>query len=66
MKNPIQDGEWYTKEGDSYLITGTDVYGEKFRKVTNSSFHMQGINLYCGKKYLVRDGHKVLICEVTN
>jgi len=57
---------WESKAGDSYLVTGKDKSGKRFR-VTYDSWHTANcINLWEGSKWLVRDGKKHLIVRVVN
>lgn len=51
----------------SYVVTGTDVYGRRFRIVTDNRVHAFGINLYRGSVWLVGDdGRRRLIRRVWN
>lgn len=57
--------EWTHKAGDSYLVTGTDTNGKRFRIVCATWLHARGINLQSGCKWLVRDGKKTLLVKVS-
>ena len=52
-----------------YHVTGVDVYGKRFKIVTdnrNSAIHAMYINLYRGSVWLVEDGKRKLIKRVYN
>lgn len=57
---------WTHEAGDSYLVTGTDVYGKKFSIKCGTWFTAKCINLYRGNKYLVRNGKKIKLQSVYN
>ncbi|QDK02071.1 hypothetical protein SEA_GIBBLES_114 [Gordonia phage Gibbles] len=70
MPNPIETDQsgtktWKNKEGDTYLVTGVDVNGKRFKPIVcNTWFHASCINLYRGSRWLVRDGKRYLINRV--
>jgi len=70
IKSPIiKDGPqkgWTHLEGDRYAVTGTDVKGKKFSLEFDNWPQAQGINLYRGTKWLIRDGHRHIITRVYN
>ena len=50
-----------------FVITGVDVYGKRFKIVTESRTHMHGINLYRGTKWVEEeDGKRKMIVRVYN
>lgn len=57
---------WIPQAGDTYLATGKDRSGRRFRIRSASWAHVNGLNLWQGHKWLVRDGKKHLIVTVTN
>lgn len=70
-KSPVthaSDGTcaWLSMPGDTYLVVGRTVNGRRFRQVHSSWWWARGINLYNGRKYLVRDGKRYLIASVRN
>lgn len=70
-KSPVtraSDGTctWLSVPGDTYLVVGRTVDGRGFRQVHTSWAYAKGINLYNGRKYLVRDGRRYLIASVRN
>jgi hypothetical protein len=71
MTNPIEFHEgqahWTHQEGDRYVCTGTDRRGKRMKPVyTQDWFHAMCINLYCGNKWLIRDGKRYRIVSVVN
>lgn len=72
ITNPItkeKDGRvsWLPKEGDSYLVTAIDKYGKRLPSVKCATWaYANMLNVWKGRKYLVRDGKKYLIQEVNN
>lgn len=57
---------WDYKPGDRYLVIGYYYNSnKKFRKESESTVIL-GINLWRGRKYLIRDGKRHLIQKVTN
>ncbi len=63
-----QDGtvSWTHREGDQYLITGTDRDGRRFQQWSKNWLVIKGVNIYRGRRWLVRDGRRHLIEEVWN
>lgn len=57
---------WTQHAGDRYLATGTDRAGKRFRITSASWLHIAGINIWRGKKWLVRDGKRHLIQTIFN
>lgn len=57
---------WSHCEGDRYLVTGRTVDGRRFRLEYGTWPQAAGVNLYHGRKYLVRDGGRVLLENVDN
>jgi hypothetical protein len=71
MKSPIQyePGIGYTWDnlpGDRYLVTGIDRAGKRFRIDTASFQHANGINVWHGTKWLLRDGKRWKLWDVYN
>jgi hypothetical protein len=69
--NPITkraDGsaEWTHEPGDSYLVTGTDYHGKRFRRVSANYAGARCVNVYNGNRWLVRGGKRYLIQTVSN
>lgn len=64
----IVDGKagWTPQKDDRYMVTGVDVHDKRFRLMYNSWFMAAGINVYRGRKWLVRDGKRYLIQSVYN
>lgn len=58
--------EWTHNVGDTYLVTGVDRNGKRFRVSTPNWVHASGINVFRGSKWLVRDGRKVRLVSVFN
>ena len=57
---------WTPQEGDSYLVTGVDRYGRRFRRTCPSWAYANGINLWRGSRWLLRNGRKYRINRVLN
>lgn len=68
--NPVQhtNGKavWTHIPGDKYLVTGVDCSGRRFRLVLGTWQHADGINLWRGTKWLLRNGKKHKISTTTN
>ena len=58
--------EWYSQETDSYDVTGITVDGKRFKLTTTKWWHANGINLFRGSVWLVRDGKRTLVKRVWN
>jgi hypothetical protein len=54
---------WNELEGDTYHVTGVDKSGRRFKKVYSNWVMADGINVYEGSKWLVRDGRRYLIAR---
>ena len=70
MSNPIQvskgKAEWVHKNGDSYIASGTDRNGKRFRIESGNWGYIEGINVFKGSKWLKRDGIRYLIKRIHN
>lgn len=70
MKSPITHTHgfpsWEHKEGDRYLIVGKDTAGQRVRIEAQVWSYANGIKVYRGNKYLIRDGKRYLIQRITN
>jgi hypothetical protein len=55
---------WDHKEGDKYLVTGTDRNGKRFRLCYNDWVMARSINLWSGRRWLLRNGKRYLINKV--
>jgi len=57
---------YLVKDFSRFIITGKLTSGKKFRLVTSSYFHANGINLYSGRVWgeLVSTGKRVLLKRV--
>lgn len=64
--SPVQGGEWTHQRGDSYLVTGVDRLGRRFRMGASNWVQASGINVWQGSRWLIRDGHRYLIQRVYN
>ena len=68
--NPITrtngTASWMAKAGDSFIVTGTRMDGERFTIRTKHWWHARTINVWRGSKWLVRDGRRWLIQRITN
>lgn len=59
--------EWTPQPGDRYLVTGLMAHStRRFRKYFSSWATANGINLWRGSKWLVRDGKRYLISRTWN
>lgn len=54
--------------GDTYEVTGVDVYGKRFKIVTDNVRHATGINVYRGTLWQRKKGatSRRRICEYWN
>lgn len=71
MNSPIlkeSDGSahWKHEEGDTYLATGLDTNGKRFRIMNSSWRYISALNLYRGNKWLYRKGKRYLLQRTTN
>jgi len=66
IKTPNGEGSWIQKEGDTYKATGIDRGGKRFAIRSSTWAYINGINVWQGSKWLIRDGKKFLIQKVTN
>lgn len=68
--SPVQvvngKASWVQVAGDQYMAIGTDRNDKKFRIVSVSWRHIEGINVWRGRKYLVRKGKRYLISKIWN
>ena len=58
--------EWTHQEGDIYLVTGVTRDGKRFRRMYASWFFADGINLWKGSKWLIRDNKRYLLNRIHN
>ena len=72
FKDVVQDGqghiEWTSQKDDTFLITGYLHHssGEKFKPMSFATWEeAKSISIHKGKIYLVRQGHKKLLKEIT-
>jgi len=56
---------WVHMAGDTYLATGVDCHGRRFRKSGPWAF-VRGINIWNGTCWLVRHGRRHRIMQVRN
>lgn len=66
MKSPIVNGEWTHEQGDKYLVVGIDKAGQRYRTESEIWRYIEGINIYRGNKYLIRNGRRYLIQRINN
>ena len=57
---------WIQKEGDKYLLCGTDRNGKRFRMESGNFHYLNGINAWRGNLYLVADEKRYLLKEIIN
>ena len=57
---------WVQIAGDEYLATGTDRDGKRFRIKSAQWGHINGINMWRGTKWLLRNGKKHKISTAVN
>lgn len=57
---------WDSKHGDTYLVTGVDREGKRFKLSYHNWMFAKQINVWRGSKWLVRDGKRYLIQSVNN
>lgn len=65
-KSPVVNGTWTHQTGDAYLVTGTDRDNKKFRMEFKDWPQAQGINVWRGTKWLIRDGKRYIIQRIYN
>lgn len=71
-KSPIERNQynvtsWIHQAGDSYVVTGVLTNGRRFKPIhTDLWAYANGINLYRGTKWLVRDGKRYVIQRIYN
>lgn len=58
--------EFQHMSGDSYIVTGVDRDGKRFRKSYTNPHFALAINLWNGSVWQVRDGKRKLIKRVYN
>lgn len=63
---PNGDVCWEPETGDEYLLIGKTRDGKKFRLHFDNYLAANCINMWNGRKYLIRNGKKYLICTVLN
>lgn len=57
---------WTHKSTDSYLATGKDTNGKRFRISSTNYNYIIRINLYNGSIWLIRNGNRIRLRRVTN
>jgi hypothetical protein len=55
---------WDHKEGDQYLVTGTNTNGKRIRLCYTNWVAARSIHLWSGNRWLVRNGKRYLIHKV--
>lgn len=65
-RNPDGTVSWTAEPGDRYLVTGTTPDGRRFKQVHSTWRMACGINLWRGRKWLLRDGKRHLINRTWN
>jgi hypothetical protein len=64
---PTPDGVTWTHQlGDIYLVTGHTSSGKRFRFQTDKWSVANALNIYCGTKWLVRNGKRFRILSIHN
>ena len=58
--------QWNHLPDDTYMATGTDRNGKRFKITSNNYDYIRGLNLWKGTKWLVRNGKRHRICTVAN
>jgi hypothetical protein len=70
MKSPIDcthgTASWESKGGDKYLVVGKDCVGQRVRIEGTNWAYINGINIWQGNKYLIRNGKRYPIQRITN
>lgn len=57
---------WTHVPGDTYLVTGVDRSGKRFKRTTDCWGYAAGINLWRGTRWLVRGGKRFRIQAIYN
>lgn len=57
---------WTQQDGDTYLVTGVDRSGRRFRRVCSSWREASCINVWRGSRWLLRGGRRFRINTVNN
>lgn len=65
IRNENGANVWDELPDDTYLVVGKTTDGKRFRQVHQRWLFAAGINLYDGRKYLVRGGKRYLVARVT-
>lgn len=66
-KNQYNEVSWQPQPGDSYVVTGVLTNGRRFRPIrTDNWAYANGINLWRGTKWLVRNGKRHVIVRYYN
>lgn len=69
-KNPVQkqgfNRQWDGEPGDTYEVTGVDIYGKRFVRTGMPWVYCKGINLFRGSRWLRRKGRRYLLGRVWN
>jgi hypothetical protein len=69
-KSPVERignlAEWAHQKGDQYVVTGVTTNGKRFRRITDNWIFAEGINLWRGSKWLLRDGKRYLLNRFRN
>lgn len=66
QREPDGTVSWLPQLGDTYLVTGVDRDGRRFRRSCSSWAYAAGINLWCGSRWLVRAGRRYRISTTIN
>lgn len=70
MKSPFKlrgiQKTWDAMPGDTYEITGVDCYGKRFKRAGMTWAYCQACNIWCGTRWLRRNGKRHKIQEVFN
>jgi len=54
------------QKGDKFIVTGVTITGQRFKKVFDSFMWADGINLWRGSVWLLRNGKRTLLKRVWN
>jgi hypothetical protein len=57
---------WEHRQGDYYLVTGITADRQRFRRVCLRWEYAEGVNVFRGTKWLVRNGNKHRLYDVIN